>query len=63
MFSKFVVSSISAMSLPLSLINLPSTYAVYSGLIKNVNTFSSVAARAFDIIFWPIFKREIGLQF
>ena len=52
MFSKFVVS-----------INLPSTHVVCPGLIKSGNTFYSVTARAFDIIFWSTFKREIGLQF
>ena len=58
MFSKFVVSSISAMSLPLSPINLPSTYAVCPGLIKNGNTFFRPAARPFNMIFWSTFNRE-----
>lgn len=31
------------------------------GLIKNGNTFVSLAARAFEIIFWATLKREMGL--
>ena len=42
---------------------LLSTYAVSPGLVKNGNNFFSLAARAFDIIFYSIFKKEIGLQF
>ena len=61
--SKFFVSIMSAMSLPLSIINLLSTNAVSQGLIKNGNTFFSLTARAFDLIFRSTFKREIGLQF
>ena len=63
MFSKFVVSSVSAMSIPLSPINLPSTFVVSPELIQNSNTFYSVTARVFDITFWSTFKREISLQF
>ena len=42
--------------------NLPLTYAVWPGSIKNERTFVNLAANVLDISFWSTLSSEIFLQ-
>ena len=58
-----VISMMSAINLPLSPINLISTYAVCCGEIKLGRTFLTLDARGLEIILLSTFNEEIGRQF
>ena len=58
-----VISIMSAINLPLSKINLSSTYAICCGEIKLGRTFLRHDARALQIILQSTFNKDIGRQF